>query len=76
MSKDGDPIRHFEIAGNDGKFVPASASLERNSIVVWNDDVLTPRFVRYAWLPYPRPPINLVNEAGLPASPFKLPVKP
>lgn len=76
VSKDGDPIRHFEIAGNDRKFVPASARLERNSIVVWNDDVLTPRFVRYAWLPYPRPPINLFNEAGLPASPFKLPVKP
>jgi N-sulfoglucosamine sulfohydrolase len=25
---------------------------------------------RYAWSPYPDPPVNLVNDAGLPASPF------
>jgi len=27
--------------------------------------------VRYAWTPYPEPKVNLVDEDGLPASPFE-----
>ncbi|MCA9241183.1 MAG: hypothetical protein KDA37_13325 [Planctomycetales bacterium] len=74
VSSDGAPLRHFEIAGNDREYLAASASIVGAGVAVWNDAVSSPSFVRYAWAPYPTPPLNLYNEAGLPASPFELPV--
>lgn len=67
---DGGPPRHFEVAGDDGVFRPAHARIEDDTVIVGNVSVATPRRVRYAWVPYPEPPVNLVNAAGLPASPF------
>lgn len=67
---DGEPPRHFEIAGEDGVFHPAHARIEGEAVIVESSNVATPRHVRYAWVPYPNPPVNLVNAAGLPASPF------
>ena len=70
-SQNGQPIRHFEIASEHGDFVSANASIEGpNSLRVWNDEVQDPRHVRYAWKPFPEPPVNLVGAKGLPASPF------
>jgi sialate O-acetylesterase len=52
----------------DGKFVPATAKIDGNTVVASSDMVTEPRFVRYGWANAPQ--CNLFNGAGLPASPF------
>ena len=66
VAKPGD-LKGFEIAGDDGRFVPA-AQIEGASIAVSNPQVARPRYVRYGW--ENAPVLNLFNSAGLPASPF------
>jgi sialate O-acetylesterase len=68
-SRDGQPLGHFTICGSDEKFVPAQAEIDGESIVVWADGVKEPTAVRFAWTDTAEP--NLVNGAGLPASPFR-----
>lgn len=65
---DGKPLRAFEVAGVGGKFEPAVAEIEGNSLKVYSDKVKNPRYIRYAWQPFTR--ANLVNGAGPPASTF------
>ncbi len=65
---DGRPPSPVEIAGADGRWLPAHAVVDGTDLVASNDRVAEPRAVRYAWAP--NPPANLVNGAGLPASPF------
>ena len=68
---DGKPPRHFEIAGDDGVFHPATAKLVgKNAVDVMSPRVVRPSHVRYAWRPFPTPRVNLVNSAHTPASPF------
>ena len=59
----------FEIAGAEGKFFPAEAKLERDTVVVSSPGVISPAYVRYAWAD--NPAVNLFNAAGLPAAPFR-----
>jgi len=66
---DGASLKGFAVAGADGKFVWASATIEGREIVVWSDAVARPLAVRYAWADNPE--ANLINGAGLPASPFR-----
>ena len=67
----GEPLPHFEIRGDDDVFHPAVARIVgKNSVSVSSPDVAKPTQVRYAWRPFPEPPVNLVNSKGLPASPF------
>jgi len=68
-TSDGKAITGFAIAGEDKKFYWATAEIKGNSIVVSSKDVKNPVAVRYAWAN--NPINNLVNEAGLPASPFR-----
>jgi sialate O-acetylesterase len=70
ISKDGEELRRFEIAGSDGKFVWANAKIVGNTIEVWSDEIENPVKVRYAWADNPRD-ANLNNMEGLPASPFE-----
>jgi len=70
VSIDGEALHHFAIAGADKKFVWANAVIENNTVVVWNDAIPNPQFVRYAWADNPDS-ANLYNEEGLPASPFR-----
>ncbi len=63
-------LQWFEIAGADGKFVPADAVMDGDSVVVASPEVPAPASVRYAWATNPRG-CNLYNRAGLPASPFR-----
>lgn len=70
MTNDGEPPASFAIAGADKKFVWASAKIEGDKIVVWNDTISEPKYVRYAWADNPLDP-NLYNKEGLPASPFR-----
>ncbi len=70
VSKGGEPLNGFAIAGEDKKFVWAEARIENNKIIVQSKAVKSPVAVRYAWADMPLG-INLYNEAGLPASPFR-----
>ena len=68
-SRDGKPLSEFEIAGEDGKFVPAEAAIDGGSVVVQSKDVAQPKQARFGWRNLANP--NLMNAEGLPASPFK-----
>jgi sialate O-acetylesterase len=68
--KGGGELRYFAIAGADKKFVWAKAKIEKNKIIVWNDQVTNPVAVRYAWADNPEG-ANLYNKDGLPASSFR-----
>ncbi len=69
VAKDG-PLRRFAIAGADGKYVWAEATIEGDSVVVSSPQVAQPVAVRYAWANNAEG-CNLYNQAGLPASPFR-----
>jgi sialate O-acetylesterase len=65
----GDKITHFELAGEDGIFYPAEATISKdNLVIVQSEKVPRPTMVRYAWGNTATP--NLFNGAGLPASCF------
>ncbi len=70
ISNDGEELNEFAIAGDDKKFVWAKAKIEGGKVVVWNDAVKNPKYVRYAWADNPVNP-NLFNKERLPASPFR-----
>ncbi len=65
-----DSLQGFEVAGADGKFVSAQASIEGDTVVVEAPSIPEPVAVRYAWAAWPDPLPNLYNAEGLPASPF------
>ncbi|MCK5000463.1 MAG: hypothetical protein KAS23_13055 [Anaerohalosphaera sp.] len=64
----GNDIKGFEIAGKDGKFHTALASIVGKNIVLSSSHVASPVAVRYAWAPNPY--CDLMNKDKLPASPF------
>lgn len=66
----GGPLKQFAIAGEDNKFVWATAAIKKNTIEVWSDKIERPVAVRYAWADTPEG-ANLYNKEGLPASPFR-----
>lgn len=68
IAKDG-TLSGFTIAGADRQFVPATAVIEGNTVVVASDAVAKPVAVRFSWSKVPR--AVLLNKAGLPASPFR-----
>ena len=68
-SRNGKPLTEFEVAGEDGKFVPAEATIDGNSVVVQAKGVDKPTQVRFGWRDIANP--NLMNKEGLPASPFR-----
>ena len=68
-AKGGSPLTGFTIAGEDGKFLPAEARVEAGTVVVSSPQVAAPTTVRYAWADAPE--CNLVNQAGLPGTPFR-----
>jgi sialate O-acetylesterase len=70
ITNDNEEPGEFAIAGADKKFVWAKAKIEGDKIIVWNDNMPNPMYVRYAWADNPVNP-NLYNKEGLPASPFR-----
>jgi sialate O-acetylesterase len=66
-------VKNFAIAGNDKKFIWASADIQGNKIRVWNSLPTEVKFVRYAWADNPMP-VNVYNQIGLPAFPFEIEV--
>ncbi len=69
ISKDGEALSWFTIAGADGNFVSAKAEIKGKTVVVWADEVKQPAMVRFAWNERAMP--NLCNKEGLPAMPFR-----
>ncbi|AKQ47751.1 sialate O-acetylesterase [Rufibacter radiotolerans] len=65
----GKELTHFEIAGEDKNFVPATAKISGSTIVVSANGVKKPVAVRLAWSNTAVP--NLYNKAGHPASSFR-----
>ncbi len=65
----GRELKQFRICGEDGVFVPGTARIEGNTVVVRCDGIGKPCHVRYAWENYPDG-ANLYNREGLPAAPF------
>jgi len=65
----GKELTHFEIAGPDQNFVPATAKISGNTVVVQAKSVKNPVAVRFGWSNTAEP--NLFNKAGLPASSFR-----
>lgn len=72
-AKGGGVVAGFLIAGEDGLFQSAEAKIEGTTVRVSSPQVPKPVAVRYAWAAYPD--CNLVNDAGLPAVPFRHPTK-
>ena len=70
ITNDGEAPGEFAIAGADKKFVWATAKIEGNKIIVWNEAIPDPMYVRYAWADNPVNP-NVYNKEGLPAAPFR-----
>ncbi|MGO8689969.1 MAG: sialate O-acetylesterase [Thermoguttaceae bacterium] len=68
-SRDGKPLSEFEVAGADGKFVPAVATIDGETVVVQAKEIAVPTQARFGWRNEATP--NLMNKEGLPASPFQ-----
>ncbi|WP_343618190.1 sialate O-acetylesterase [Flavobacterium sp.] len=58
----------FEVAGADGVFVPAQASIKNNQVILTSKKVVNPTKVRFAWGNTTQS--DLFNKANLPASCF------
>ena len=66
---DGGKIKGFAVAGEDKKFVWADVEIQGDHVLVSSAAVPKPVAVRYGWAD--NPDCNLINAAGLPASPFR-----
>lgn len=65
----GETLTGFTIAGDDGKFLPGTAVIEGDKVVITSAKTSKPSAVRYNWAIMPDG--NLFNRNGLPATPFR-----
>ncbi len=65
----GDTLQNIEIAGEDQIFYPAQTMLQGNKLLVWSDDIVVPKSVRYCFKAYQEG--SLFNEKDLPIPPFR-----
>ena len=66
----GGAIKGFALAGKDGKFQWADATLDGQDVVVHNDTITEPVAVRYAWADNPETTLY-GKKSGLPVTPFR-----
>lgn len=69
VTNDGQPPKHFYIAGKNGVFHYAQATIEKEEVWLQSESVKEPVAVRYAFTNYPV--TNLENKEGFPAVPFR-----
>jgi sialate O-acetylesterase len=69
QARGGKALSEFEVAGKDGKFVAAEATIDGSTVIVQAQGVAEPTQVRFGWRNTANP--NLMNKEGLPASPFR-----
>lgn len=65
----GEEAQGFELAGEDGNYVPALVEMEGDKIKVCATAIKNPKYVRYAWTNYG--PVTVYNKEGLPLAPFR-----
>ena len=75
-TSDGEAVTGFEIAGSDGVFYSATATISGNQILVSSQDVAYPVEVRYCYVNTSATDTtslggNVVNSANIPMGPFK-----
>jgi len=68
ITKNGD-LKDLTIAGDDKKFVPAKAVIQKDKVIVSAESVQNPVAVRAGWRFCPQ--MNLYNKENLPATPFR-----
>ncbi|MEO6281252.1 sialate O-acetylesterase [Roseateles sp.] len=66
----GEALRGFVLAGADQRFVPATARIDGDVVILSSPDVAAPVAARYGWVDNPSES-NLVGADGLPASPLR-----
>jgi lysophospholipase L1-like esterase len=64
----GNKWNDVEVAGADGQFYPAVATINKSDAIVSCPQVKNPTALRYGWKPYFEP--TLFNKEGLPGTPF------
>ena len=69
VAEDGKAISGFELAGTDGKYVPALAVIKKDKILVSSKDLKKAVHLRFGWSESKKS--NLYNKTGLPALPFR-----
>ena len=69
VSRDGQPLRGFEIIGPESDYAVAEAAIEGDSVILSAPGVIAPCAVRFAWSKIAEP--NLSNKEGLPAGAFR-----
>ncbi len=62
-------LAYFEVAGADGVFIPAIASIDGSTVKLETDEINRIVHARYNWADTPDD--GLVNASGLPAIPFR-----
>ncbi|MDF1812891.1 MAG: sialate O-acetylesterase [Verrucomicrobiales bacterium] len=68
--KQGEKLTGFELQNSKHQWHPAEATIESATVTISHPSIANPEAVRYAWGNHPQG--NLINAAGLPASPFQL----
>lgn len=68
-TKAGDAPKGFWLADDSANWVPADALIVGDTVVLQSVDLSNPIYVRYAFAG--KPDVNLINESGLPAYPFR-----
>jgi sialate O-acetylesterase len=68
-------VTGFEVAGHSGIYSRAEACITAPDTVEIRSPVADPVAVRYGWQPFPSPPLQLFNSAGLPLGPFQLKIE-
>jgi len=69
VARDGQPLTWFEVAGGDQAYVPATAVVDGDNVLVGAPRFKKPEWVRFAWHETAQP--NLMNAEGLPANSFE-----
>lgn len=69
VARDGQPLRWFELAGTNGQFFTATATISNSNVILSAPKVSAPVAVRYAWTPVGS--VNFYNGMGLLAPPFR-----
>ena len=69
LAAKGGELTEFTIAGEDQKFYPAKAKIEKGAVIVSAKEVKKPVAVRFAWTNGSIP--NLFSKEGLPVPSFR-----
>ncbi len=70
---DGDKVRFMEIAGEDGKFIPADVEIKGAKLIASAKGVAKPKAIRFLYAESSQ--CNVFNEYGLPLDAFNVELK-